>query len=567
MLVIGVLTTVGLYLGQRQVSAEARHDLEQDFQAQLESLHELQNVRNRALTERCQVLVAKPRIHAALEDNALDLLYPSAKDELRDLMRPETTGDEPSDSYLHARFYRFLDSRGKVLRPPNPADVGELSSNAENALSVKVLPQSQQIGYVVRSTAGPDAIDEIIAAPIFSTDTGELISALVVGFKPLDLPADPRRSGLTSGVLVNGQLHISSLPPSSRQALAVKITDAVTHTSDLEGNFKAIVGGIPHLLFYNRLNHGSVYPPAYQVSIYPLTAYERRLKRVLWQIGLTGFFLLTVGFGVSRFIAARLAAPVADLEATSEQNWAERQRAEAKLETTSEELERTARYSADASHQLKSPVTILRSGLEMLLKRGDLPEPVYEELSHLLHQTYRLTGVIDDLLLLARMDAGSLRIADEPVNLRAVIEDWLDDLSAMPDGADLEVDQQLPQRLEIAGEKRYTSLIVQNLLENARKYNRTGGKIQISAHNSDGCVTLTVGNTGAPIPEQLQRNLFERFQRGHHNVSGHGLGLNLAKELTRLHGGKLRLVRSHDDWTEFEVVFRAAQAKSHRSEK
>lgn len=92
MLVVSGLTVLGLYLAQRKVAANAERDLQQNFQAELSSLHKLQDLRHAALAERCRALAAKPRIHAALEDNALDLLYPSAKDDLRDLME----GAEPS---------------------------------------------------------------------------------------------------------------------------------------------------------------------------------------------------------------------------------------------------------------------------------------------------------------------------------------------------------------------------------------------------------------------------------------------------------------------------------------
>lgn len=560
-LVVGVLTVLGFYLGQRHVAAEAQRDLEQDFQAQLQSLHELQDLRNRAVADLCAVLVAKPRIHAALEDNAMDLLYPSAKDELRDLMQPEQQGLEQTGSVLHARFWRFLDDKGRVLHPANPADAGEIAPEAEAAVSLPALPQSQQSGYLRSRRGSEEIVDEIVAAPITSTENGEMISALVVGLKPLELPADPDRAGLTSGIWVNGSLRIPALSTAARQAVAGKIGFAIGNASAVEGNFKTELEGVRYLLFYNRLNPGSLYPPAYEISLYPLAPYEQWRRRLLWQIGLGGVALLLTGFIASRMIAARLAEPVARLEAASELNRAERQRAEAALESTSEELQRTARYSADASHQLKSPVTILRAGLEMLLKREGFAPNVYDELSNLLHQTYRLTGVIDDLLLLARMDAGSVNIQAEPVDLRSVIEEWLDDFSAMPDGPDLQTEVQLPGHLYIAGEKRYTSLIVQNLLENAWKYNRPGGRIEVFAHDSNGLVTVSVGNTGHTIPQELQRSLFERFQRGRHhqNVSGHGLGLNLARELARLHGGGLRLVRSENDWTEFEVVFRPAQ--------
>ena len=273
MLVMAVLTGLGLYLAQRHVGEEARRDFQQDFQAQLQSLHDLQNLRNRAVTDRCRVLVEKPRIHAALEDNAMDLLYPSAKDEMRDLMTGEEFGDE-TGSLLHARFYRFLGEHGTVLRPPNEADVGELDPKAETGLGLKQLPETQHIGYLPRSTPSGDVIDEIIAAPILSTETGEVISALVVGFKPFELPPTKSRSGLVSGIWVGGHLHISSMATPAQQSLALKIGNAIGNSGALEGNIGTNVGGVNHLLFYNRINRDSVYPPAYEICLYPLGYYE-----------------------------------------------------------------------------------------------------------------------------------------------------------------------------------------------------------------------------------------------------------------------------------------------------
>jgi signal transduction histidine kinase len=121
----------------------------------------------------------------------------------------------------------------------------------------------------------------------------------------------------------------------------------------------------------------------------------------------------------------------------------------------------------------------------------------------------------------------------------------------------VKIEKESPANLYVFGEKQYTSLIVQNLLENARKYNRSGGRLRVAGRQKDNQVILTIGNTGRPIPSSAQQYIFERF---HHSstASGHGLGLNLARELTRLHGGDLRLVRSENDWTEFEVRFRVA---------
>jgi signal transduction histidine kinase len=143
------------------------------------------------------------------------------------------------------------------------------------------------------------------------------------------------------------------------------------------------------------------------------------------------------------------------------------------------------------------------------------------------------------------------------VDLARLVEEWIDDLRALPEGADLRVETDLPEKLEIAGETKFTTLIVQNLLDNARKYNRPGGTIRVKARADKGQVELRVANTGEGIPEGAQPYIFERFHRAatHANVPGHGLGLNLARELARLHGGELRLLRSDKEWTEFSALF------------
>src|SRR2546423_4715725 len=186
MLIVASLTALGLYLAQRKVTADAERNLQENFQAELSSLHKVEELRHAALAERCDVLAAKPRIHAAMEDNAIDLLYPSAKDELRDLMEGDEPPPEQAAQSLHAKFYRFLDSTGEVIEPPNPYDVGELDTKTETQLALSRLPDTQQIGYIRESTeTGGGTIDEVIAVPIFSTVTGDGIFAVGTGFKPL----------------------------------------------------------------------------------------------------------------------------------------------------------------------------------------------------------------------------------------------------------------------------------------------------------------------------------------------------------------------------------------------
>jgi signal transduction histidine kinase len=559
MLVIGVLTAIAVYLVQRSATADAERNLQREFRSEVATLNRSEELRHQALAERCRDLVLKPRLHAALEDNALDLLYPSAKDELRDVMELDENAEDSDAVALRATFYRFLDGNGVIIQPPNPDEVGQLNRAEQAQIAIRKLPQAQQIGYLRRSQSDNGMVEEVIALPISSSETGEVISALLIGFKPA--PMQSTGTGMRSGIWVNGQLDLA-MPSTS--AAATLIRDFTVGLQNPErDSFTILLDGQPHLLFFKLLNSRSIFPPAYQVSIYPLQNALARQHKLQAQIIGVGVLLLVAGFFASQFAASRLSRPVQELAIQSRTNLAARRRVEKTLATTSQELKRSARFSANASHQLKSPLSVLRAGIESLLERNDFEPPVYDELSSLLHQTYRLTGVIDDLLLLSQMDAGRLQIAFSSVDLSELVDEWLDDINALPESFEVNIEKEVPAGLHVAGEKRYTGLIVQNLVENARKYNRPGGRIRVTAFQNIEGVILNVGNTGATISPEAQEHIFERFHRGAvgENVSGHGLGLNLASELALLHGGRLHFVRSNDDWTEFEVTFRPASAQ------
>ncbi len=563
MLVVTAATALSLFFAQRSVAAGVTRGLDQSFREALASLHAVQDVRHAVLAERCRTLARKPRLHAALEDNALDLLYPSSEDELSDVMdRGDATPAEPQAYALHARFYRFLDARGAVISPPDPAREGWLAPAEEAALALPRVPAGPQTGYLARQGTGDaEPVDEVMAMPIVSSETGEVIAALVLGFQPLELADAGAGLDLRRGIWLDGQLHLPGLAAPARADLAGRIARALAAPGRGGTSFPVDVGGAPCLLFYKRLNPGSLFPPAYEVCIYPLAAAVARQRRLFWQFAGAGGLLLLGSLAASQFLASRLSAPVEQLAVESVEDRARRRRAEAALEMTSEELQRSARFSADASHQLKTPVTVLRAGLEELLASESLPPETREEIASLVHQTFRLTSVIEDLLLLSRMDAGRLQIEFRRVDLTPLLEAWLDDWGALPDGRDLAVETDIPPALHVSGETRFITLIIQNLLENARKYNRPGGRIRIAARPESPWAILTVGNTGAPIPPAAQEHIFERFHRGRvgENVPGHGLGLNLARELARLHRGDLRLACSDPDWTEFEVRFRLAE--------
>lgn len=217
--------------------------------------------------------------------------------------------------------------------------------------------------------------------------------------------------------------------------------------------------------------------------------------------------------------------------------------------------EAAARFSADASHQLKTPVSILRAGLDHLSRETDLTENQAAEVSLLRQQTRRLTALIEDLLLLAQVDAGRLAMEVAAIDLKPLVENAGDDLETMVAANDIPVEMDLPEKLPAIADRRRVALVLQNLVENAAKYTSPGGMVRISGAVAEGWTTVKVANTGEAIPEEDREHLFDRFRRGTkvgENVRGHGLGLNIARELIRAHGGELTLCPTEPGWIGFE---------------
>jgi two-component system, OmpR family, heavy metal sensor histidine kinase CusS len=216
-------------------------------------------------------------------------------------------------------------------------------------------------------------------------------------------------------------------------------------------------------------------------------------------------------------------------------------------------FEQAARFSADASHQLKTPVAILRAGIDEVLEEPDMSPKLRERIGDLLQQTRRLTSVAENLLLLSRADTGRLALRQTSFELRKVLEGSLEDAHVLGEKSNLQIEVRLPESLPMVGDREMISLTLQNLVENAVKYNRPGGKIVVSGKKSGDGVQISVGNNGQGIPQERTPHIFKRFYRarGDEQTPGHGLGLSIARELARAHGGDLTLTESREDWTEF----------------
>lgn len=226
----------------------------------------------------------------------------------------------------------------------------------------------------------------------------------------------------------------------------------------------------------------------------------------------------------------------------------------AMLDRLEKSFHQATRFSADASHELKTPLTILRISIEDLLESPTLSECDQPAVAALLEQTRRLSSITEGLLLLSLADAGRLKLDLTDTDICEVVTGCAEDASIMADTRDITIETNLPARLTAAVDPGRLTQILLNLLDNAVKYNHQGGRIKIDAEQGgDDQIVIRVANTGGGIPPERSGDIFARFFRlnGDTSTQGHGLGLNIARELTRAHGGDLMLEHSDNLWTVF----------------
>ena len=220
-----------------------------------------------------------------------------------------------------------------------------------------------------------------------------------------------------------------------------------------------------------------------------------------------------------------------------------------------------------ASHELRSPLTSVQGFAELLLlERERLSPKQAETVEVILDNTRHLVRLLNDLLDLARSDAGRLTIRAEPTETGALIEDAARTMRAQFDARrqalGLEIEVALP-RIE-ADRDRIRQVLV-NLLTNANEYCPEGAGIEVKARHVDAEVEIEVIDNGPGIPEQQLEHIFERFTRGDagetQRVGGTGLGLAISKSLVELHGGRLEAESTPGRGSTFRVRLPAIAAE------
>ncbi len=205
-------------------------------------------------------------------------------------------------------------------------------------------------------------------------------------------------------------------------------------------------------------------------------------------------------------------------------------------------FERQRTFVADASHELNTPLTLIRAGMEVLSRNPDWLDRS-QLIGKLLAEADRMNALISNLLLLARLDAGKLALASKPFDLGSLIVETVERFRERADAKEISLEAQASDRLEACGDAEHTSQVLAALVDNALRYTPSEGSVSVVGKQASRLVEVAVSDTGSGIaPDHLPR-VFDRFYRAEtartRAEGGTGLGLSIARSLAEAQGGKL----------------------------
>lgn len=227
------------------------------------------------------------------------------------------------------------------------------------------------------------------------------------------------------------------------------------------------------------------------------------------------------------------------------------------LERLSNTFAAQRQFSANAAHELRTPLAVMRTKLEVFEKNNNPSAAEYQETVHMIRmQTSRLSHVID--ILLEMTDLQSAQKQDR-ISLADMAEEVICDLTAVADKKEITITQN-PGTAEIIGNDTLIYRAIYNLVENAIKYNHTGGNVTVSIKEDGEFATVIISDNGPGIQQEDWQHIFEPFFRvdksRSRDMGGAGLGLALVKEIARQHGGDVYVVQSSKNGTEIALKLR-----------
>ncbi len=226
-------------------------------------------------------------------------------------------------------------------------------------------------------------------------------------------------------------------------------------------------------------------------------------------------------------------------------------------------MKRLSRFAADASHELRTPVSVIRTTAELASRRARSADSYREALDGIARESERMTKLLDDLLLLSRVDSDSVELPKTTFDLAPVVGDLCSQLKPLAGGKFLDLEFLCSSTsVPVLGNEAAIRRLVLVLLDNAIKYSKAYGHVTVALREENGCVHLEVIDSGPGIEQDELPHIFERFYRGPQAKNGanvgSGLGLSLAAGIAEKHNAKIEVTRSSAEGSIFTVLFQAA---------
>jgi two-component system, OmpR family, heavy metal sensor histidine kinase CusS len=325
--------------------------------------------------------------------------------------------------------------------------------------------------------------------------------------------------------------------------------------------FESFGGQSGHARLLNRIVPGPDGPLILQITV-PLAADDHELGELLTVMLLAGPLALALTLGGGYLLARRALAPVDRMAAEAEQITStcldrrldvpnpgdELGRLGATLNGMIIRLERSfeemRRFTADAAHELRTPLAVMRNVAEVALRSQREPEHYRRVLGDVLEEVERLTRLAEQLLFLCREDAGLVPLVIG-VRLDELVREAVEHMSVVAEAKGLTLEGGDLASCPIRADADQLRRLLFNVLDNAIKFTPTGGTIHVGLERSDGYVRLTVADTGSGIPAEHLPHVFERFYRVDpargQETEGTGLGLAICRSVAEAHGGHIRI--------------------------
>jgi heavy metal sensor kinase len=235
------------------------------------------------------------------------------------------------------------------------------------------------------------------------------------------------------------------------------------------------------------------------------------------------------------------------------------------LDRLNESFERQRRFMADASHELRTPVAILRGEAEVALSQQVRSFEEYREsLGVLHHEAERLTHIVEDLFTLTRADAGQYPLQPRDFYLEELVSECVHSARTLALAKKISLNFEEASESPIRADESLLRRMILNLLDNAIKYTPEGGLVTVTCRRVGDEYILSIADTGVGIPADLQPRIFERFfradkarSRSENDGGGAGLGLSISRWIAEAHHGRLELTRSDSSGSTFTAYLPA----------